>query len=234
MNRYLKIPLVASSLFLISGCNIYRQMTLPTPYYPNGAGNARANVNNNLGQEVREGISSDRVTGTLTDASRANSEGTITPVNSNGNVASVNKTIVQRIPFPVDEYKSLAKTGSATVDGHIYITTSGGNKVVGKNTRLYLNPVTSYSTQWFNKSYLGGAKMSKVDPRLFNYLKFTTSDSSGKFEFLNVPSGSYYLIGVVKCGTACGYDKVKNIRIAKKISVFGNDIKEVDLTKQVQ
>jgi len=106
--------------------------------------------------------------------------------------------LVQRIPFPEAEYKSLATTGSATVTGHIYLNTSHG-KVYGKETRLYLNPVTSYSTQWYEKSYLGGAKMSKVDPRLFNYLKFTTSDSS--------------------------------IRITKRISVFGNDIKSVDLSK---
>jgi len=64
-------------------------------------------------------------------------------------------------------------------------------------------------------------------------IKFTTSDNSGKFEFLNVPSGSYYLIGVVKCGQECGYSKPKSIRIAKKISVFGNDTVSIDLSKSI-
>jgi hypothetical protein len=138
------------------------------------------------------------------------------------------------MPFPEAEYNSLAKVGNATVTGYIYALTPSGKKVYAKQTRLYLNPVTSYSTQWYNESYLGGAKMSKVDPRLFNYLKFTTSDNSGKFEFLNVPSGSYYLIGVIKCGNECGYSQVKNIRVTKKISVVGSETKSIDLSKTIQ
>ncbi len=87
------------------------------------------------------------------------------------------------------------------------------------STRLYLNPITSYSEQWYEESYLGGYKMQEADPRLFNYLKFTASDKNGKFAFYGVPSGSYYLIGTVKCGEECGYDSMKNIRIATKVSV---------------
>jgi len=222
MNIFKKLALLVVAVFLISGCNIYRQTV--TPIY-NGS---------NIGQRVDDSGSSMQISESSTKVDeKLSTEGVFTPAKES-KVATQDKTVVQRIPFPEDEYNSLATTGSATIKGKIYIVTAGGNKVYGKNTRLYLNPVTSYSTQWFNESYLGGAKMSKVDSRLFNYLKFTTSDSNGNFEFLNVPSGSYYLIGVVKCGTACGYDKIKKIRIAKKVSVFGNDIKEVDLTKQVQ
>jgi len=222
------ITIITVSAFLLSGCNIYREMTIPTPYYPDKS-------NNNLGVEANSNTvaTNSSATETLEVSSDVNQnlpqKQVVTTVKED-NVKVQNRTLVQRIPFPEAEYKSLATTGSATVTGHIYLNTSHG-KVYGKQTRLYLNPVTSYSTQWYEKSYLGGAKMSKVDPRLFNYLKFTTSDSSGKFEFLNVPSGSYYLIGVVKCGQQCGYSSVKNIRITKKISVFGNDIKSIDLSK---
>jgi hypothetical protein len=104
---------------------------------------------------------------------------------------------------------------------------------MGAGTRLYLNPATSYSDQWFHESYLGGYKMEKADSRLFNYLRFTAANSDGKFAFYGVPSGSYYLIGTVKCGTECGYDTPKNIRIAKKVSVVGNQIVEKDLSRMV-
>ncbi len=221
MNIFKKISFLIGVAFLISGCNIYTQPMLPS-YSSSNLGTSA-----NSQESIQVTQSAQSVNETIT------TEGVFTPANK-GEVKTQEKTVVQRIPFPENEYKSLATTGSATVKGKIFITTAGGNRVYGKNTRLYLNPVTSYSTQWFNESYLGGAKMSKVDPRLFNYLKFTTSDSNGNFEFLNVPSGSYYLIGVVKCGTACGYDKVKNIRIAKKISVFGSDIKEEVLSKEIQ
>ncbi len=219
-----KILIFILSIFLLSGCNIYRQMVIPTPYYPK-----QNQVNSNiLGEEVNE------VTLQENNSLETNQEvkTKITPV-SNNSININKKTFVQRIPFPVDEYNSLEKNGKATIKGKIYAILANGQKVYSKHTRLYLNPVTSYSTQWYKESYLGGAKMSKVDPRLFNYLKFTTSDNNGNFEFLNVPSGSYYLIGVIKCANECGYNQTKNIRVAKKINVFGDEIKEVDLSKRL-
>ncbi len=223
MKRVLKFSAVAFVALSMTGCNIYRQVVLPTPYYPQGQ---QSSIGTPVTSQTAEQIQEQQNQGGTNGFTPTPQQSTTT--------ANVTSAIVQRIPFPEAEYSSLARTGTGRVVGSIYLTTPSGHKIYGKQTRLYLNPVTSYSTQWFEKSYLGGAKMSKVDSRLFNYLKFTTSDNNGKFEFLNVPSGSYYLIGVVKCGTECGYDRVKNIRIAKKISVFGNSIKSVDLTKEVK
>ena len=141
--------------------------------------------------------------------------------------------VVKRIPFPSSEYTRLARIGKGTVKGKIYVTDYAGNRIPGKGTRLYLNPATSYSDQWYKESYIGGQKMEKADSRLFNYLRFTASDSDGNFAFYGVPTGSYYLIGTVKCGTECGYDTPKSIRIAKKISIRGNQILEADLGRTV-
>lgn len=139
-----------------------------------------------------------------------------------------------RIEFPESEYYRLARTGKGTVKGTIYVKDYYDRRVLGASTRLYLNPVTSYSEQWYEESYLGGSQMQEADPRLFNYLKFTASDKDGRFAFYGVPSGSYYLIGTVKCGEECGYDSMKNIRIATKVSVYGNQIVEQDLTRAVE
>jgi len=140
---------------------------------------------------------------------------------------------VKRIPFPTGEYNRLARLGKGTVKGTIYLTDYSGNKIPGRETRLYLNPATSYSDQWYRESYIGGKKMEKADSRLFNYLRFTASDNEGHFAFYGVPSGSYYLIGTVKCGTECGYDTPKSIRIAKKITIQGNQVLEADLGRSV-
>jgi hypothetical protein len=142
-------------------------------------------------------------------------------------------SVVKRIPFPVQEYNRLVRIGKGTVKGKIYITDYTGKQIPGKGTRLYLNPATSYSDQWYRESYIGGQKMEKADSRLFNYLRFTASDSEGNFAFYGVPTGSYYLIGTVKCGTECGYDTPKNIRIAKRISIRGNKILEADLGRTI-
>ena len=138
-----------------------------------------------------------------------------------------------RIPFPTSEYYRLARTGKGTVKGSIYVNDAYDKKIMGAGTRLYLNPATSYSDQWFRESYLSGYKMEKADSRLFNYLRFTAANSDGKFAFYGVPSGSYYLIGTVKCGTECGFDTPKSIRIATKVSVYGNKIVEKDLARMI-
>ncbi|NKQ41362.1 MAG: carboxypeptidase regulatory-like domain-containing protein [Sulfurovum sp.] len=142
-------------------------------------------------------------------------------------------TIIPRVSFPESEYRRLAKTGSGTVKGMIYLSDAYGKKIYGKQTRLYLNPVTSYSRQWYTESYIGGYKMAKADKKLFNYLRFTTSNTQGKFAFYGVPNGSYYVIGVVKCGQECGYSTPRSIRIAKEVTISGSETVDVDLGKMI-
>jgi hypothetical protein len=139
-----------------------------------------------------------------------------------------------RIPFPVSEYNHLARSGKGTVKGNIFVKDAYGQRILGKGTRLYLNPVTSYSEQWYEESYLGGNKMQKADSRLFNYLRFTASNTVGAFAFYGVPTGSYYLIGTVKCGNECGYDTPKSIRIATRVNVQGNQVVQKDLSRYIE
>jgi len=120
--------------------------------------------------------------------------------------------VLPRVAFPIGEYNRVVRRGRATVRGEIYLDDGYGKKIFAKNTRLYLNPVTSYSKQWYHESYIKGYKLTKADSRLYNYLKFTTSDNNGKFAFYGVGNGRYYIIGSVNNGAT-------KIRIANEISV---------------
>ncbi|CAA6814477.1 MAG: Unknown protein [uncultured Sulfurovum sp.] len=141
--------------------------------------------------------------------------------------------VMERMPFPTGEYKYVKKRGSSTVSGTIYLENSHTSlKVKGQKIKLWLNPVTSYSRQWYYESYLGGYKLTKTDKRLYNYLKFTYSDNSGKFNFFGVPRGDYYLTGSISCGDECGFNKKKSIRLVREISV-GPGVTTVDLMKHV-
>jgi len=150
----------------------------------------------------------------------------ITTDSKNAESAKLNNTVVPRVKFPLNEYKRLAKKGRATVRGMIYLDDGYGKKIYGKNTRLYLNPVTSYSKQWYDESYIQGYKLSKADSRLYNYLKFTTSDGTGKFAFFGIPKGSYYVIGSVNYNG-------KKIRIADEIYVKGSATVQTVLTRTI-
>ena len=141
--------------------------------------------------------------------------------------------IIERMPFPAEEYKYVKKRGRSTVSGMIYLENSyNSQKVPGQKIKLWLNPVTTYSRQWYQESYLGGYRLSKTDSRIYNYLKFTYSNESGKFNFFGVPSGDYYLVGTMSCGEECGFSQSKSIRLVREISV-GRGVTNVDLTKPV-
>jgi len=148
------------------------------------------------------------------------------------NKTVVTEDIVDRIEFPVEEYENLEKVGKGTINGYIYLEDKYGNKIYGKNSKLFLNPITSYSKQWYIESYKNGKKMSKADARLFNYVKFTSSNDYGRFVFYGVPSGGYYITGSVICGVDCGYDTPKKIRIAKEIYVNDKEIINQDINKR--
>lgn len=141
--------------------------------------------------------------------------------------------VIERIDFPVGEYKYVKKRGRSTVSGKIYLKNSHTSlKINGQKTKLWLNPVTSYSRQWYQESYLGGYKLSKTDKRLYNYLKFTYSDRSGNFNFFGVPAGDYYLTGTISCADECGFNQSKSIRLVREISV-GRGVTTVNLMKNV-
>jgi len=215
MNYVVKMFYIAiTAMFLFTGC-IQRGLP-PLPGDPQGTYGQtapQAPWGTVSTEEEKENIDISDIDQNLTESQ--------TVVNASGKVA--------RIPFPTKEYARLAKTGKGTVKGAIYVTDGHGSKVYGKATRLYLNPKTSYSDQWYKESYIGGRKMEKADDRLFNYLRFTSSDANGNFAFYGVPSGTYYLIGTVKCGQECGYETPKSIRVATQVTVSGNQIVQKDL-----
>jgi len=157
--------------------------------------------------------------------------GASTPATNSGATGSLG--VVPRIAFPADEYSRLPLIGKSSVKGKIYITAPNGAQVLGRHTRLYLNPQTSYSEQWFEESYLGGKRMKKADSRLYKYLRFTTSDGNGNFAFYGVPAGEYYLIGIVECGAECGFGSKKIIKVAKEIEVRDSSVLTKDLTRAI-
>jgi len=213
MNKHISLLLTfVVMLFLFSGC-VQRELVLEDS-------SSAQSQDNTWGDEENIDISD------LDDDNTTESETVITED------ALTQK--MERIPFPVSEYNHLPRSGKGTVKGKIFVKDAYGQRILGKGTRLYLNPVTSYSEQWYEESYLGGNKMQKADSRLFNYLRFTASNTEGAFAFYGVPTGSYYLIGTVKCGNECGYDTPKSIRIATRVNVQGNQVVQKDLSRYVE
>lgn len=147
--------------------------------------------------------------------------------------------LVQRIPFPVEEYRKLPKmgTGTATIQGQAFLKTRGGDVKYAAGNEIYLLPVTSYSNQWYRVSLEWPKKAINpiYDPRYKQYITTVIGDGEGRFEFKNVPAGDYYL------STTIVWQYVEGGRypsltptggtIVKKISVKDNQKLKVIFTR---
>lgn len=96
--------------------------------------------------------------------------------------------------FQEQEYAPYAGTGTASITGQVslkteegYVTTGGGCKEV------YLEPVTTYSSEWFHRQVLQNEPLADPDPRTIPYRRITQASTAGHFTFEQLQPGSYYL-----------------------------------------
>jgi len=239
IKKVTRVSLLVLPLLFLNGC-LHRELVISSPKAQ--AGNAASSPARQPMQPNNTYAQNSNIPAASSVAPVDSNQPIVTPVGSTVPVTSTAATTqsgyvaprtnysgkVARMPFPAQEYAGLVQSGRSTVKGVIYATDTYGKRVYGTHTKLYLNPVTSYSRDWFNKSYIGGASMEKADKRLYNYLKFTQSNSKGQFAFFGIPAGSYYAVGTVKMPSG------KSVRIAKQISVGATGTTTVDLSKMAQ
>ncbi|MCJ0804021.1 hypothetical protein [Vibrio vulnificus] len=145
--------------------------------------------------------------------------------------------IIERITFPAHEYEALNKTGNATVSGQVFMKTRGGDIKYGAGSKVWLNPKTSYSDQWYSVTLsnrfqvdgLGFKKLSDADSRLSGYIIDTQADGFGNFTFNNVPAGEYYLTSGVTWEAPGG--SLQGGLVVKLVSVNDGDNLKIMLTR---
>jgi hypothetical protein len=95
--------------------------------------------------------------------------------------------------FIEEEYTPYAGEGTASVYGEAFPRLRNGGVMRGAGCRVHLNPVTTYSTEWYERSVIAGQVLTPVDNRVRPYHRETIADGDGKFEFEKLPAGEYYL-----------------------------------------
>lgn len=101
--------------------------------------------------------------------------------------------IIQRIPFNPTEFADLPSSGTATVMGQAFVAGADGIQHYPQNEHARLNPVTSYSRQWYEVNYLAKKNIADADPRYLEYVYKVEFDGQGRFRFHNIPAGDYYI-----------------------------------------
>ncbi len=144
------------------------------------------------------------------------------------------KPTVERIAFPESEYIQLKATGSSVVRGQAFLKTRGGDVKVAAGEEVQLNPVTSYSNQWFEEHYSKQNPIALGDPRQQQYIRKKIADGSGRFEFKDVPAGEYYVVAIVTWEAPTGYQAALQKQgglVVKRIKVSEREELEVILTR---
>jgi len=151
-----------------------------------------------------------------------------------GCAAPVQVVPVRRIPFPEAEYLALPKTGTSTVKGQAFLKTRGGDVKTAAGSQVFLNPLTSYSIQWYESSYLPNRPIENYDPRLDAYMRIQQADGSGRFAFKNVPAGEYFVTTAVTWEAPTGYQAAMQKQggvITKRIKVNAGEELDVIITR---
>ena len=96
--------------------------------------------------------------------------------------------------FIQTEYAPYDQRGDASISGLVSLRSNEGNVTSGGACKeVLLEPVTSYSTEWFDHEVIKNERLAPPDPRALTYRQTTQMDSAGHFHFEQLPAGSYYL-----------------------------------------
>ena len=103
--------------------------------------------------------------------------------------------VAREVAFPEAEYAALEKHGSASISGRLTLQTNAGT-LVGRNSRVSVAPVTTYSAEAAEKA-LAGQAVEAADPRAQAYTRQANTDADGRFTVNGLPAGDYYVSGSV-------------------------------------
>jgi hypothetical protein len=140
-----------------------------------------------------------------------------------------------RIPFPETEFVGIDLSGDKIITGKVFLVDQLEEKQIGSGFEVILEPVSSYSDQWYNIVYTAEKELKKADPRYEKYVKRVTADAEGKYVLKDIAPGKYYLTSpfyweAIDC--AANLLKTK-VLISKKITVTETDNDpEIPLTKE--
>ncbi len=112
------------------------------------------------------------------------------------------RTYDREAQFIQEEYAPYEGKGTARVCGQAYLNLDGGNQHVASGNNVLLAPVTSYTEEAFKIKVLRGRSMVDPDPQAMKFEKHTKTDDEGRFCFVDLPAGQYYVVADIVLPTS--------------------------------
>ena len=135
--------------------------------------------------------------------------------------------------FNPAEYERFKGPGSSTIKGRIWLDLGPNVRVVAKDCKVILEPITSYTKEWYEREVKKGAKLGPPDPRALAFRRVAITDENGNFTFKNIPPGRYYIVTKVPFNyfdPDMGLDYLRHCILYYKIKVKAKETKRIDLT----
>jgi hypothetical protein len=136
--------------------------------------------------------------------------------------------------YDAAEYARYAGSGSARITGQAFAKTVGGDVKYAAGNTVWLYPVTSMTTEWYQTSIKGGKPMKAGDQRMMQHSRSTVADGNGNFEFSGLPAGDYYVVTQVTWGVPTGMQffpiEQTGSALTGKVHVSNGESKRVILT----
>ncbi len=144
------------------------------------------------------------------------------------------KSYTIKTPFRPEDWKLASETGNCRLEGQAILKTKDGDVKTCAGEEVILMPYNSYTEELYNVGKQGGfSGASNFEPSIKNYLKVTTCDIDGDFEFDNLPNGKWLLYTQVvwqipgRDGTS-----VQGGDMIKIVQTIENNIQKVYLTEE--
>lgn len=106
--------------------------------------------------------------------------------------------------YDAAEYARYAGSGSSRITGQAFAKTVGDDVKYAAGNTVWLYPVTSMTTEWYQTAIKGGKPMKAGDQRMMQHSRSTVADGSGNFEFGGLPAGDFYVVTQVTWGVPTG------------------------------
>ena len=120
--------------------------------------------------------------------------------------------VPRKAKYNPEEYAPYAQKGNASIQGKLCFPLADGSEKCFANTTVFINPVTTYSDEWYNRGWAGREYLATADKRVIPFNKMVKTDKDGNFAFKDLAPGSYY-VGTMVClpktkdAKACAYTR---------------------------
>ena len=125
------------------------------------------------------------------------------------------RTYERQAEFNQEEYAPYEEPGMARVCGQAYLSLDDGQQHVASGDRVLIAPVTSYTEEAFKVKVIRGRTMEAPSLDAIQFEKHTRTDDEGRFCFLDLPAGSYFVVADIVLPTSTKEHRESQLAHAK-------------------